>query len=61
MKSITEPPKAPRWIATEAGKWAWHELVAWRGSAANALSVQERARLLNEAERLRQVREPAVN
>ena len=47
-----EYPKVPRWISTEAGEWAWRELIDWRGLAGRALSVQERARLLQEAERL---------
>ena len=48
----TETPKAPRWINTEAGLLAWREHTSWRSSAANALSVQDRARLLDEAARL---------
>lgn len=46
-------PKAPRWISTEAGLWAWQAHGAWRANAANALSVRERHRLLQEAEQLR--------
>ena len=53
MTSVTEPPKAPRWISTDAGRWAWHEHESWRRNAANALSVRERAQLLGEAEQLR--------
>ena len=53
VSSVTEPPKAPRWINTEAGLLAWREHTNWRSSAINALSVQERTRLLDEAERLR--------
>jgi hypothetical protein len=45
-------PKAPRWINTEAGNWAWAQFVAWRSRAADALSVNERQLLLAEAERL---------
>lgn len=45
-------PKAPRWITTEAGQWAWHEYVTWRGRATHALSVQDRTQLLDEAEQL---------
>lgn len=46
-------PKAPRWINTEAGNWAWERFVSWRGKANAALSVYERRRLLEEAEELR--------
>ena len=46
-------PKAPRWISTEAGIWAWQAHGAWRANAANALSVRERYQLLQEAEQLR--------
>lgn len=45
-------PKMPRWITSEAGQWAWREQVAWRRNAFNAVSVQERHRLLVEAERM---------
>ncbi|HEX9373507.1 MAG TPA: hypothetical protein VF897_21010 [Roseiflexaceae bacterium] len=54
VTSTAEIPKAPRWISTEAGEWAWREHDAWRGRAARALSVQERGRLLREAEHLSQ-------
>lgn len=47
-----EYPKVPRWIGTEAGQWAWRELADWRGIAFDALSVQDRSRLLHEAETL---------
>jgi hypothetical protein len=47
-----ELPKPPRWINTEAGQLAWCEYPTWRNSALGALSVQERMRLLDEAERL---------
>ena len=53
MITAAMPPKAPRWIATDAGHWAWQELEDWRDRAGRALSVDERARLLDEAERLR--------
>ena len=54
MIQIMAPlPKAPRWISTEAGIWAWQAHGAWRANAANALSVRERDRLLQEAEQLR--------
>lgn len=46
-------PKIPRWISTDDGKWAWVERLEWRRSAANALSVQERALLLTQAAQLR--------
>lgn len=52
MSIALEYPKVPRWISTEAGQWAWRELVDWRGSAGSALSVQDRSRLLQEAEAL---------
>ena len=52
MITYTEAPKAPRWIGTEAGLWAWHAHRGWRDTAANALSVQDRDRLLREAEEL---------
>jgi len=47
-----EAPKPPRWINTTAGQMAWHQSPSWRSSAVGALSVQERTRLLDEAERL---------
>lgn len=46
-------PKAPRWITTEAGQWAWATNEEWRRFADRALSVSERQRLLAEAELLR--------
>lgn len=49
---VFEYPKVPRWISTEAGEWAWRELLDWRNHAFRALSVQERSRLLQEAELL---------
>ncbi len=57
---ITAIPKAPRWINTQAGQWAWHEYSAWREQAAHALSVQERIQLLSEAEELWQARSIAA-
>lgn len=48
------PPKAPRWITTDEGRWAWHELAEWRERASLALSVSERAHLLAEAEQAHQ-------
>lgn len=56
----TEPPKAPRWISTEAGQRAWREDLSWRSVAFNALSVQERSELLHEAEQRRQLEEREV-
>ena len=50
--TIAEYPKPPRWISTEAGQWAWCEQVDWRGVATRAMSVQDRSRLLQEAEGL---------
>jgi hypothetical protein len=50
MKNIA--PKAPRWISTEAGIWAWNVNEEWRGSADQALSVADRRRLLDQAERM---------
>lgn len=52
-------PKAPRWITTEAGQWAWQMQDAWRNHAARAMSVQERLLLLAEAEKLRKAQERA--
>ncbi len=49
---ITNVPKAPRWINTEAGHKAWCEYTLWRGKASKAFSVQDRTRLLDEAEQL---------
>jgi len=46
-------PKAPRWIKTEAGQWAWLTNEEWRQLANRALSVSERQQLLAEAERMR--------
>jgi hypothetical protein len=50
-------PKAPRWITTEAGAWAWRERETWRSTATHAMSVQQRRKLLQEAEQLRQVQQ----
>lgn len=47
-----DAPKAPRWISTEAGKWAWVMDEEWRRSAAEAMSVTERRRLLDKAEEM---------
>ncbi len=48
-----EAPKAPRWITTEAGQWAWAVDVEWRHSASQAMDVSDRRRLLEEAELMR--------
>jgi hypothetical protein len=51
--------KAPRWIATEAGQWAYEANAEWRRVADMAFAVTERRRLLDEAELLhRQASEP---
>jgi hypothetical protein len=47
-------PKAPRWITTEAGQWAWEQQDTWRTRALGALSVDDRSELLAEAEELRE-------
>ena len=52
MVTYTETSKAPRWVSTAAGAWAWRALAVWRDQAAQALTVQERSQLLSEAERL---------
>jgi hypothetical protein len=44
--------KAPRWITTEAGQWAYHSDDQWRQTANNAFGVAERRKLLDEAERM---------
>ena len=59
MKRINEAPKAPRWISTEAGQWAWIEYGEWRDTAANAMLVRERQELLAKAEQLREAFESA--
>jgi len=51
-------PKIPRWIATEAGQWAWSENSDWRKAAANTFSVEQRQDLLNQAELLHQQTHP---
>jgi hypothetical protein len=47
-------PKAPRWINTDAGHHAWAIDLEWRRVAERAFSVNERRRLLDEAERMLQ-------
>lgn len=46
--------KAPRWITTEAGQWAYLSDDQWRQTANNAFGVDERRKLLAEAERMRE-------
>lgn len=48
----TKTHKAPRWITTEAGQWAYEADGEWRRHADRAFSVAERRRLLDEAERM---------
>lgn len=55
--SIHKAPKAPRWITTEAGQWAWIANEEWRRFADRAMNVDERRNLLAEAERMRQIAE----
>lgn len=45
--------KAPRWISTEAGQWAYEASEEWRSVADRAFAITERRRLLDEAELLR--------
>lgn len=47
-------PKPPRWINTDAGMQAWTIDVEWRRVADRAFSVNERRRLLDQAERARE-------
>lgn len=55
MSPMNNPkaPKAPRWITTEAGQVAWFVDEEWRRVADRAMSVSDRRRLLDEAERIR--------
>ncbi|HNP86142.1 MAG: hypothetical protein JST60_23100 [Chloroflexi bacterium SZAS-1] len=53
MRFQNDTPKAPRWISTEAGLWAWAQHGGWRTIAANAMLVEERQQLLHQAEQLR--------
>jgi hypothetical protein len=46
--------KAPRWITTEAGQWAYLSDEQWRRTANNTFVVADRRRLLDEAEQLRE-------
>jgi hypothetical protein len=45
--------KAPRWIHTEAGQWAYESNDEWRRVANQTFDVSDRRRLLDEAEALR--------
>ncbi|RRR65550.1 MAG: hypothetical protein EI684_22835 [Candidatus Viridilinea halotolerans] len=45
--------KAPRWIHTEAGQWAYESNEEWRHAANQTFGVTERRLLLDEAEALR--------
>ena len=55
MKNVSvEYTKVPRWINTEDGNWAWYADEEWRHLAFNALSVDERRKLLHDAEVMRQ-------
>lgn len=60
MELYNEAPKAPRWISTAAGQWAWVERGDWRETAANALSVHDRRELLDQAEQLHQAAEDSA-
>jgi hypothetical protein len=51
--------KAPRWITTEAGQWAYLSDEEWRRTANNTFVVAERQRLLDEAERMHKRSQPA--
>lgn len=55
MSPLNNPtvPKAPRWITTEAGQYAWFIDEEWRRLANEAMSVSDRRKLLEQAERIR--------
>ena len=55
-----DAPKAPRWITTEAGHWAWAFDVEWRKYAEQALGVAERRELLDQAEVMRNAKTQSV-
>lgn len=62
MRSMTENRrfKAPRWVSTEAGQWAYESREDWRIVANKTFGVTERRLLLDEAEKLHQLAgEPA--
>lgn len=44
--------KAPRWVSTEAGQWAYEAREDWRLVADKTFAISERRRLLDEAEQL---------
>lgn len=44
--------KAPRWISTEAGQWAYNTNDEWRSTANNTFAVSDRKQLLEQAEQL---------
>jgi hypothetical protein len=44
--------KAPRWISTEAGQWAYEASEEWRRVADQTFVISERRQLLDEAELL---------
>jgi hypothetical protein len=46
--------KAPRWIHTDAGHWAYESLEDWRRQANQTFGVTERRQMLVEAEALYQ-------
>ncbi|PDW01767.1 hypothetical protein [Candidatus Viridilinea mediisalina] len=52
--------KAPRWIHTEAGQWAYESNEEWRRTANQTFGVEERRLLLNKAEAMHNQR-PATN
>ncbi len=52
MNLQLDVPKAPRWITTEAGQWAWEAHTTWRSNASNAMYVRHRSELLSEAEQM---------
>lgn len=55
--NLQKAPKAPRWITTEAGQWAWLANEEWRRFANAAMNVADRRKLLDEAERMRETTE----
>lgn len=64
MNSTTEHRrfKAPRWVSTEAGQWAYEVREEWRIVANRTFGVDERRLLLDEAEKLHQrAGEPALD
>ncbi len=58
-RTETRRYKAPRWISTEAGQWAYEVNEEWREIANHTFGVIERQRLLADAERMRQESQPA--